>query len=368
MNTFNYLWCWYLNHPYIHMLHASKSDEETDDQIFRFFIKLSNANVDNITSTLSNFLICSDTLETTLKNKYKVLKCVLQNPFLTQTQKNDFLGIFQLIQKQYLLFSRFAHLWKWKRAVVSIDTDLFLGSIDTEKRNCFTLYQGKTKFHFIISDLMRLMEMAIWQNWEASFRVKSQSPTNPYTKSEFREVDLYNIYYHMKFKMDIIIPLFFHLWFLDDFCFQAFKRNNDRYIRKMCIRQFAKTASNKNQLIYKHIKEMLAEYYFSFKWKIHVDFPKDVLVDVMRPYLYLHYLVTFDIVSLRQASYSEILLHHALGQFFKANKLFGRKEIKTTRYLKTSDFGLDFCKELSNKDRKDERFHIETIKFSSWHL
>lgn len=371
MNTFNYLWCWYLNPSHIHLLNASKSDQNTDDKIFQFFMKLKTS---TLTSTLSNYLLCSDKKPNLienpvpLRNKYRVLKYVLQNPFLNESQKNDFLALFQFIQKQYFILSRFAHAWKWKRAVVSIDTDLFLSTIDIKKRNCFLLYQGKTKFYFIISDLMRLLEMAIWQNWEGTFRVKSQIPANPYTKTDFRVVDLYNIYYHMKFNMDIIMPLFFHLWFLDGFCFKTFLRNNDQYIRKMCIRQFAKTASNKNQLIYKHTIEMLADYYCSCKLKIHVDFPKDVLVDVMRPYLYLHYLITFDIVSFRQASFNEILLNRALKHFYEANKLFGRKEIKTTRCLKTSDFSLEFCKELSSKERKDEYFHIETIGFSSWHL
>ena len=314
----------------------------------------------NMLSTLGCFLEKA-------RNKYTFLKYVLENQFLTLAEKNDFLALFNLTQKHYFAFSRFAYLWKWKRATVAIETDLFLNKIDTEKRSCFVMYQGKTKFLFVISDLMRLMEMAIWHNWESCFRVLSQIPTNPYTKQKFRTVDLYNIYYHMKTNTNIIIPQFFHLWFLDDFCFTTFKRNNDQYIRKMCIRQFTKTTSNKNPMIYKNVREMLSDYVFTCNWKIHENFPKEVLVDAMRPYLYLHYLVIFDIVSFRLASYYEILLQRELLRFYNFNPSFGRRYITSVRQFKQSDFNAGFA---TNEEtlKSQETFDIETPAFSSWHF
>lgn len=319
----------------------------------------------NMMSTLGSFLLFPEE-EYTTRKKYTFLKYVLENQFLTLAEKNDFLALFNLIQKHYFAFSRFAYLWKWKRAAVAIETDLFLNKIDAGKHNCFVMFQGgKTKFHFVISDLMRLMEMAIWHNWESCFRVISQIPTNPYTKQTFRTVDLYNIYYHMKTKMDILIPQFFHLWFLDDFCFTTFKRNNDQYIRKMCIRHFTKTTSNKNPLIYRNVREMLSDYVFTCNWKIHENFPKDVLVDAMRPYLYLHYLVIFDIVSFRLASYYEIVLQRELLRFYHFNPSFGKKYITSVKQFKHSDF---FMNEEIKAPVYQENFHTETPEFSSWHF
>lgn len=361
--TYCYMWHVLLNPSIL----SDKNNPKIKRNLFFFELKKFD-----IIPTLSCFLLCDST-----RNKYAFLQSVLQNPFFTQSQKDEFLDIFILVQKRYFALSRFAYLWKWKRAVLAIDTDLFLNTIDAQKRHSFVLCRGKTKFQFIISDLMRLMEMAIWHNWEGCFRVISQAPSNPYTKQEFRTVDLYNIYYHMKWKMDIIIPQFFQLWFLDEFCLDTFKRKNDQYIRKMCIRQFTKTTSNKNILLYKNAKEMLSEYHFTCKWRIHDDFPKDVLVDAMRPYLYLHYLITFDILSIRQASYIEVLLHRELLRFYAFNKSFGLRKpcVILTKELinKPPQFKLDFLGEATQASVtevvvKNEPFHMEKIEFSSWHL
>ena len=201
--------------------------------------------------------------------------------------------------------------------------------------------------------------MAVWSNWEGCFRVITVTPTNPYTKQVFRTVDLYNLYYHMKWNTNIIIPQFFHLWFLEGFCTTAFSRKNDQFIRKMCVRQFTKTTSNQSQLLYRNVLEMLSEYYYTCKWKIHEDFPEDVLVEAMRPYLYLHYLITFNIVSFRLASYYEIVLNRELSRFYNSNKSFGRKT-----YVITKQF---LCNKAKTYTRS-EVFHTETVGFSSWNL
>ena len=371
MNTFNYLWFHHLD------------PLNTEKDKFLFFTGLASVRA-GIIQTLGTFFLCSEGKNTKipylkdneegllhLRNKYQFLKYVFANKCLTEIEKSAFLDVFQKVQKRYFTFSRLAYLWKWKRAYITIDTDLFLNPIDNEKRNSFMLYQGtKNKFFFIVSDLMRLMEMALWQNWEGCFRVSCLNPTNPYTKQIFRVVDLYNIYYHMKWNMDIIIPQFYHLWFLDGFCLHTFKRNHDRYIRKMCIREFTMTASNKNNMITKNIHEMLSEYDYTCKWKIHDDFPGDILVDAMRPYLYLHYLVTFDIVSLRLTGYYEILLHRALLRFYHLNPLFGRKRIITARNF---PFGKSYFKPaccvppITPTIVLPPSFHTESLEFATWH-
>jgi hypothetical protein len=382
MNTFNYLWSCHLE--------PARKPIETD--IFVFFIGIDKKKPENsgLIFTLGTFFLCSagtpgtesylrqdneyendenDVVISLRRIKYRFLLYVLQNKFITPDEKSEFLDVFQKVQNRYFAFGRLAYLWKWRRAHVTIKTDLFLNTIEEDKRNTYVLYQGgRTKFQFIVSDLIRLMEMAIWQNWEGCFRVNSRPPSNPYTNKELRVVDLYNIYYHMKWKMDVIIPQFFHLWFLDGFCLYTFKRNHDRYIRKMCIRQFAMTTSHQNQMLYKNVREMLNEYYYTCKWRIHDDFPKDILVDAMRPYLYLHYLVTFDIVSLRLTSYYEILLDRALIRFFNFNKLFGQKNMDVPIHqFSKSYFNPPFCETLPDK-KQVVTFHTESLEFATWHL
>jgi hypothetical protein len=346
MNTFRYLWVCSLAPSEIRYSQLLFNN-------FAFFSSLREEVSNKMTTTLSMFFLYSFPAT----SKYTLLdEKILQNEWLTSAQKNEFFNIFSGIQRQYFAFSRLAYLWKWKRARVSIETDLFLTPIERQKPNCFVLYQGKNKFCFVIADLIRIMEIAVWHKWEACFRVTPHSPANPYTKQEFRKVDLYNIYFHMKWKMNIVIPVFLHLWFQEEFCLGTFARKNDQYIRKMCIRQYTRNTSNQNQMLYRNVKEMLSDHY-ACKWRIHEDFPREILVDAMRPYLYIHYLVTFDIVSFRQASYLEIILHRELLRFYNFNKAFGRKS-----YIITKQFN-------SNKlVQKTEVFQAETPGFFSWNL
>ena len=343
MDTFRYLWYCSL---------ASSLKDDIGKNNFRFFYSLKKEVSRKMSTTLSMFFLYSSPM----KSKYTCLENVLQNKWLTPAQKNEFLDIFSSIQKQLFAFSRFAYLWKWKRACVSIETDLFLNPIDRTKPNCFVLYQGKNKFCFVISDIIRIMEMAIWHKWEACFRVISHYPTNPYTKQEFQDVDLYNIYFHLKWKTNITIPPFLHLWFLEEFCLSTFARKHDQYIRKMCIRQFTRNTTHQNQMLYRNVKEMLSDHY-ACKWKIHEDFPREILVDAMRPYLYIHYLVTFGIVGFRQACYLEIMLHRELLRFYNFNKEFGRKS-----YIVTKQFNNNKLTQIT------EVFQTETLGFTSWNL
>lgn len=344
MNTFRYIWFCSLA-PNIRFSQLLFND-------FGFFSSVMKEQSEKMITALSMCFLYSFPS----KNKFTLLNEILQNKWLTPAQRNEFLDSFGCVQKHYFAFSRLAYLWKWKRASVSIETDLFLNPIDRSKPNCFVLYQRKNKFCFIISDLIRIMEMAIWHNWEACFRVNSLAPTNPYTKQKFTTVDLYNIYFHMKYKMNIIVPTFLDLWFLEEFCLTTFTRKNDQYIRKMCIRQFTRNTSNQNPMLYRNVKEMLSDHY-SCRWIIHEDFPRGILVDAMRPYLYLYYLITFDIVSFRRASYLEVLLHRELLRFYNFNKAFGRKS-----YIITKQFN-------SNKlTHMAESFDTDTLGFSSWNL
>jgi len=66
---------------------------------------------------------------------------------------------------------------------------------------------------------------------------------------------------------------------------------------------------------------------------IHDDFPSNILVEIMRPYLYLYYTNKYSFMKNKiESSYYE--LHYKLHQFIKFNPTFGRKYIKYNSFTK----------------------------------
>jgi hypothetical protein len=132
---------------------------------------------------------------------------------------------------------------------------------------------------------------------------------------------------------------------------------------------------------------MLDEYSYSCKWAIDSDFPRDILIDVMRPYLYVYYLITYDALSEKQCGHYEITLSNALFRFYKKNRKFGRKIFVPAKnnVFPPSEFSRKFFKQQSkekekekepkeekepNEEKKKEiynvQFNTEGHPFASW--
>lgn len=308
--------------------------------------------------------------------KYDYLKTHFNNLFISQAKKDDLLELFFSVQRHYMVLSRFAYMCKWKRAPFAIDTDLYLNTIEKNKTHTFTLYQNKTKFLFNVPQLIRVMENDLFHDWEGCFCVHVKCPKNPYNKLQFHKVDLYNLYFHFKNNMNVNPPQFLYLWFLDDFCVSSFTRNNDRFIRKQCIRHYAKTVSNKSRNAYEDVLDMIDDY--DCKWSIDPDFPRDILIDVMRPYLYVYYLVAYDALSDKQSSHYESVLTKSLMQFYKKHRTFGRKIFVSTKknLFPSSEFYCNFFKKEAEEAEEEEdqkepykiQFNTEGLPFASWSM
>jgi len=82
---------------------------------------------------------------------------------------------------------------------------------------------------------------------------------------------------------------------------------------------------------------------------IHDDFPKDKLVRIMRPFLYLYLTLNHGIEDTLMSEYAENLLTRKMKLFTEYNPLFGRMFIKNKmvggrRVVETTfnDVHLDF--------------------------
>ena len=90
--------------------------------------------------------------EVSLEIKFKYFNDQINNIFLTEEQKNDFINIFCKIQKIYFALSRFAYIYKYKKAKIVVDFDLCLNPIDINNKNSICLFQEKNKYYFRIND------------------------------------------------------------------------------------------------------------------------------------------------------------------------------------------------------------------------
>jgi hypothetical protein len=64
---------------------------------------------------------------------------------------------------------------------------------------------------------------------------------------------------------------------------------------------------------------------------IHQNFPKDLLVDIFRPFLFHHYIANYYIEGTPKTYKSKKLLYIKLRKFYEFNPGFGREIIKLTK-------------------------------------
>jgi len=312
------------------------------------------------------------------KQKFKIFSSIYnKNTFFDDTCREKVLDLYCKIQRRYLALCRFAYICKLRKAHVCVDSDLYLNPIEPTKSNSFVLFQNNQKYSFIVSDLIKTIEYAICHEWEDSFEIITKKPCNPYNKQPFLKHDLFNIYFHMRFNMHVVIPSFFHLWFLEGFDLSSLLIKHGGLLRKICIKHHVFNVSNTSLVIYKDVRMMLFQNNFTRKWCIHEDFPRETLVDLMRPYLYIFYLIYYDALDSEEQVWYEAVLNLELMKCYKYNPCFGRRTIKprSTDGLKMNQVfwrgktnGYDFeiaAAVTTTKPKPTYVFNTKILEFSS---
>jgi hypothetical protein len=123
--------------------------------------------------------------EHSLKIKFKYLDDQINNIFLTEEQKDDFINIFCKIQKTYFALARFAYIYKYKKAKIIVDFDLCLNPIDINNKNSICLLQEKYKYCFRINDLINIIDTALSNS--PNFFSDPLISKNPYNNVPFNK-------------------------------------------------------------------------------------------------------------------------------------------------------------------------------------
>ena len=256
--------------------------------------------------------------------KYMSLNELLSNNFISDTLKDKIFTIFSKSQKTYHALSTFAKIYRYKKYPVVCSDDLStLSPIDISKPNSFILLQKGSKYLFNLNELVRIIETAL--SHSVHFFADPQIPKNPYNNLVLTSVDLYNIYFKLK-GTTRTMSIIFHLFFKYNFSIYNFRINEESFLRNYSIKKYV--MNSPYTLLHNSVNEMLADNVHTNHLDIDPDFPKDTLVNIFRPFLYLYFLINYDIQETNKTEICSTLLYFKLQRFYQYNRAFGRRYIK----------------------------------------
>ena len=256
--------------------------------------------------------------------KFTQLSAAMNNMFLTQEQKHKILLLFCDIQRFIHSIYRLKYVWKFKRANIYNTDDLYMHPIHPESKNTIQLMQNNTKYVFHIRELIGTINTSLANS--SHFFADPIAYKNPYTNLPFSKSALYNIYFAVK-SSTYIMPILLQKYFMCDFNLSIFASHNDYLVNEEYLDQYV--ANNCYENLLKRVNEMF-DMHKLYRLKLHVEFPKDVLFKIMKPYLELYYTSQYSMNEYKK-SYSYRVLHSKLYLFTKYNPNFGRKKMKLIR-------------------------------------
>lgn len=250
------------------------------------------------------------------KTSIQILDLVLENPFLLLHQKDEFLRVFSILQKTRFAFSKFIRIIKYKKANIYNNTDLFGDSFNN---NHITIFENNTKYVFQLKEIINIMNTALTNS--PHFFSDPYASKNPYTNIPFKKSSLYNMYFAIK-NSTFIMPILIQQYFLSNFDITQYTYENEYLIRNHYLECYSKNITITN--VKYIVKSMLED--CNIPLNIHRNFPKDRLLEIMRPYLNLYYKAKYSLLSSEHRHYI-IRLTMKLIEFIRYNPKFGRKQI-----------------------------------------
>jgi hypothetical protein len=258
--------------------------------------------------------------------KFKLLQSIIENIFCSEQFKEQILDLFCSIQKVERALSKFAYVYKYKKATIKIKTDMYLNPIKFGDKNVMCIFDDKNScsYLFTINDLIQIIKKSLIHS--PNFFSDPSESKNPYTNLPFNKSTLYNIYFFIKQK-NFIMPTLIQNFFIENFDLENFRKNNTQIIRECAIKDFVDNIEPSEAEIY--ISTMLKSYRKK-KHNIDFDFPKNKLLEIMRPYLHYYFIASYSLCMEKRHEYFHKLFYK-LKRFFDFNPCFGRRYCKMQR-------------------------------------
>jgi len=306
----------------------------------------------------------------TTATKYKFFNDTI-NGFLIKGHETEFMNYFCKIQKTYNILNRFVFNYKYKKAKVVTNTDMFLNTLHINDKNVICIFQDNSKYLFNINDLVKISYSSLTNAY--MFFSEPLPIKNPYNNIPFKKSDLYNIYFFIRYKTNLYPDLYFH-FFNCDFNLSIFKYRNEYILRDYSIRNYVYTTST--DTLVPEIMKMI-KYYNNYckkgsiknKISIDEDFPEDVLVKIFKPYLLLYLTSAYAFVGFVRHQ-NQVSFIRNMHRFYKFNPKFGRKIVRV-QYKHGEKFGRKICGkriEFENTHIKFNNVDKQNAKFLLDHL
>lgn len=265
--------------------------------------------------------VLHSSLSISIKTKFEYIRATLNNPFFTDDFKADFLDRFSKAQRTYHTLARFAFRFRFRNAETKINHDVYLNPLELSMTNVIVLYQNHKNYLFSLSDLINLSNNALSNS--SYFFSDPLVVKNPYNNMPFSKSMLYSIYFALK-KSTYVMPILFHLYFLENFNLQQFKDANEVFIREYIIKKHVTNSAT--NVLFHNICIMFLQTRHAKKIVVDANFPKQLLIDIMRPYLYLYYSSMYSMIPHIKHRHS-IEFHYKITKFIEYNPNFGRKKV-----------------------------------------
>lgn len=261
--------------------------------------------------------------------KFNCANRIITNMFVLEPQINKFLDTFSKIQRVYYGFVKLAQLYKFKKATVQVTTDLCMNDLDPKNSNVFVLYQNKSKYYFSIKDLTNMLNRNLSNCID--FAPEPIITKNPYNNVMLSDADLYNIYFFMRWN-DRVIPELFQGYFMTNFNMKNFRYNYEFTIINSFIKNYIYNAHH--DTLYPIFEDMFSDCrHITKKLCIDKEFPKDKLMNIMKPYLHLYYSWIHATSGTYKQCNAEYALKRKLRLFVNFNPMFGRKMYNVKRSM-----------------------------------
>jgi hypothetical protein len=253
-----------------------------------------------------------------VKIKFGNLKKIMDNIFVLN--KEDPLLFFCKAQRSYWTFSRLVYRYRLKKAPTRNTMDLYMNPIDISKNYNMVVFQDGAKYYFKIADLINIIDQALLNH--CHHFAEPLNPKNPYTNVEFSEAILLNIYQTIRCS-NYKFPILLHYFYLCNFDVDYFLQEYESVINEFHIRDYAFNSSI--DVLCEDTKLLIDLYNRPKRLKIDEEFPMNKLVEIMRPYLHLHYIYEFSISATEKRETALSTLKRKFDAFIEFNPQFGRR-------------------------------------------
>ena len=294
------------------------------------------------------------------RNKFQVLKDVLQSFSMKTESKDKFCNVFNKSQRHYFAFCKLAYIYKLRKYTHAVDTDLYLNKLSPSQKNVISVIQNKKIYLFTLQDLTKIIVNSL-TICDDMF-IAPKSPKNPYNNMDFSKADIFNLFWKHITSL-LRVPTIIDKFVYNNMDLSSFVAQCHGHIIDNEIHQIVTSSNISVQA--EHIREMIAEWYHreDMFLNFNMNFPKERLVEIFLPYLelYLKFRYSLD-RGIQSKSFK--LLSNALQKFdTRQFNAFGRKIIST---YKNNTNGKVFKTKPTYNDKHPEPPHnVSNLRLSS---